>query len=309
MDLPLDIWHLILKAMATEGDSKGLFQVAQTSRAFAYFALPLLYEHYSEAGTSRMTRGRIVTQSMWWRSVIMSTIGQTYQPYYAFIMTLNLSNLYRRLERMDCQHDGTQLQDSFFSHPLQALKIKHGKRLDCEVIVVRVTKMFSDRLQKVGAIINGVVTPTASNGFNIPMVDFSHWPPRLTCLVADDEVNLTAEIALAIRKTCPRFKEVEVDDGHWIGFDEKTKLGPDQGVGEFISNLAPNSLGMYRNTLSHDSSSHIHFSVTKIPRRWRHRPWDAPRAERSYNIPSPSSSIRGPGGGWLEVPSSSRASH
>lgn len=252
--LPLEVFLIILESMAAEKDLGGLFHIAQTCQTLAEYALPRLYEHFSEAGASRMTRGHIVNQSLWWRSVIMSTLDQqTYQPYYAFIKTLNLSNLYRRLDRMNCQQDGTELQDSFCSHPLQALKIKHGDDLDCLAIASQAGKMVTDRLH------------------NIPIGDTSHGLPRLASLVVDGDFPLTPEMGLAIRNTCPQFQELDMSCEHWLGMvAEEPDLGSDRVLGGFIQNLAPNSLGMYMNTIPHDSNSHIYSSVTEVLEAWRH---------------------------------------
>lgn len=253
--LPLDVFLVILESMAAEKDLGSLFHIAQTCRTLAKYALPLLYEHFSEAGASRMPRGHIVNQSLWWRSVIMSTLDQqTYQPHYAFIKTLNLSNFYRRLDRMNGQQDGTELQRSFFSHPLRALKIKHGDGLDCLAIASQAGKMLTDRLH------------------NIPIGDTSHGLPRLASLATDGDFPLTPEMGLAIRNTCPQFQELDMGSGHWMGLaGEEPDSQSDGELGGFIQNLSPNSLGIYMSTFPHDSNSHIYSSVTEVVEAWRHR--------------------------------------
>lgn len=253
--LPLEVLLIILESMAAEKDLDGLFHMAQTCSTLAEYALPHLYEHFSEASGSRMTPGHIVNQSLWWRSVIMSTLDrQTYLPYYAFIQTLNLSNLYRRLDRMNCQRDGTELQDSFFSHPLQALKIKHGEDLDCLAITSQAGKMVTDRLH------------------SIPIGDTSHGLPRLASLFTEGDFSLTPEMGLAIRNTCPQFQELDLGSGHWMGLaGEDPDSESDGELGGFIQNLAPNSLGMYMSTFPDDSNSYTCSSVTKVVEAWRHR--------------------------------------
>lgn len=261
--LPLDIWRLILDVMATEGDLVGLLRIAQTSRTSAYFALPLLYEHDSNTGTA-LVSGSFVTKSMWWRSVIMSTLDrQTYQPYYAFLKILDLGRLTICLGQIDKERHGTKLQDLFFDHPLRALEIRSGKTLDrlaiinqvvrmltnrllrnldfspaqtsdteledsfsglplqapktrrdkildCCTLVAQVANMIAKRRQKKGAARHDIANLTASKERCPPTVHFPTRTVQLTNLTTYSRFVLTDDLALAIRKACPRFKKLYI---------------------------------------------------------------------------------------------------
>ncbi|KAK0738456.1 hypothetical protein B0T18DRAFT_492431 [Schizothecium vesticola] len=243
MKLPLDIWLLTLQDMATEGDLEGLFHVAQTSRTLAHFALQLLYEHLPSTGSG--DGASVIIRSMWWRSVIMSILGQTSQPYYAFVKVLSLFSLYCHLLDFNSTTQvrlsgctGPELRDAFFSYPLQAVKIQDGKgRLDAGAVVVQVANLLSKRLQATGAAHDDATTLSVLERTNLPTGNWPEWasrPARLTSLSVRPIDSLSGDLARAIRKACPRFKELEWRDS--------SEFSSDKTAGEFIQNLAPNSL-------------------------------------------------------------------
>ncbi|KAK1827228.1 hypothetical protein QBC39DRAFT_291514 [Podospora conica] len=253
MDMPLDIWLTTLQHMAAGGDFQGLFRLAQTSRTFAYFALPLLYEYSSDKNTVETIDGGqqnldLDQSVMWWRSAIISTLGQTYQPYYVFIKTLDLRLLYTILlrfrktksDRLGTRPGSIRLYDAFFSPPLQGLEIPpraRSKTLHSRAIFEQAVTMFEDQLQKAGAVHDGITALAASEGSS-PSIAESHWTPRLTSLLAEESYILTGDLGLAIGKTCPRFKELSCDVHH----HKHPNKSHDQLLGMFIQGLAPNSL-------------------------------------------------------------------
>lgn len=185
--MPIDTWMLTLELLATGKDLGTLFRVAQTCHTFSCHALPLLYENCEYLGLEYCPHEWTASMSVWWRSIIMSTLGQTFQPYFVFVKMLDFGDLYRLLHEVS-EHT-RDLQVSFFAPPLQALKIPDGEGLDCDAIIARVANLLTEKLQAAGD---------------------AKDMPRLTTLIVQEGLVPSGDLALAIGKACPRFERLYV---------------------------------------------------------------------------------------------------
>ncbi|KAG2413669.1 hypothetical protein HFD88_002858 [Aspergillus terreus] len=104
-----DTLYMILDILGDERDYNSLFQCALASKCFTEHSLAVLYKLYNispvrsggaedeQIRFPRMTatRGDVATWkwALMWRSIVLSTLNQTYLPYYTYIRYLDYDDL------------------------------------------------------------------------------------------------------------------------------------------------------------------------------------------------------------------------
>jgi hypothetical protein len=210
--LPHEIWWLVAQVFANRRDFDGLFLFARLGRAMASLALPLLYSIHDKSPVIEIRRVFGLESAVClWRSIIASSLGETFFPYCCWIKTLTLGNLESFLVLLNNE---ARHQIRFFSSPLEKLQIRDNEHiLDLSAICVEVADMIIDRIWTVADQGDSRVGLTGLQGRPTPLPagKLQNWVSRLpflTSLNVKDGSVLTSDVARAIREHCPAFNEV-----------------------------------------------------------------------------------------------------
>lgn len=208
---PQEIWWLIAQQLGRRRDFGGLFLCARLGRGMARLALPELYAIHDQSPAISAHILDIETSVCLWRSLIASSLGKTLFPYCCWIKSLRLGNLHSQLE--DLARDNARLKAQFFSPPLEKLQIRRGRgrALNLEAIIVEVAAMVTERIRSSADQEHTRMGITTLEGYYLPTANLPGWVSSLyslTSLVVRDGSVLNADVGLAIRESCPAFRDV-----------------------------------------------------------------------------------------------------
>ncbi|KAI0015448.1 hypothetical protein F4780DRAFT_764058 [Xylariomycetidae sp. FL0641] len=241
--LPQDVMLLLCQELAARRDFATLFSCSQLSTRIASIALEQLYGIRDVQDS--FPEGRLQTAQLW-RSIILSSIGETAFPYCAFVRSLSLGHLEECLE--DIRSD-KETRDFFFQGSMQHFLVERertGKAvktrravmiLDIMKTMVKcadsITKYIKELADKSGT----AVALAHLEGYYIPHEYLTEWIPRLgtlTSLRLRDGSVLNVDIASAIAASCPRFSDLTCY--HYLSGEA------DEDMAAFFQALRPNSL-------------------------------------------------------------------
>ncbi|TPX09423.1 uncharacterized protein E0L32_009311 [Thyridium curvatum] len=244
-ELPTDIWWMVILELTARRDFNTLLATSTVSKTLAGFALPQLYSIHELASAST-DDASIVGKRKWaqlWRSIILSSIGQTALPYCLWVKNLKLGNLRDLLNDIAPYQ---ALRDDFFSGHMEPFNIsqtsgpptrKNKPRLDLQAISNKVGDTITAFVKDAADRENKAVSVAHLEGHYIPMDLLPTWISRLPTLVSltiQDGSVLGPNVAEAIRNNCPSFKELECYycDGATV----------DEDLASFFRALPPNTL-------------------------------------------------------------------
>ncbi|KAL1874377.1 hypothetical protein VTK73DRAFT_403 [Phialemonium thermophilum] len=247
--LPREIWWLVSKEFLRRRDFDSLFTSSLVCRSLASIALPLLYSIHDLSPVS--TGDTVVVETrkwaLLWRSIIVSSLGETMHPYCLWIKSLNLGNLHSLLEDLaryrfrvgNVEVDYEHLKKWFFNPPMQEFYATHEnkKLMDIEKIVIRVAEKVTAFLKRAADMEDKTVMLSSLEGYHLPTTSLADMVSRLSqlrSLTVRDGSVLTAKVSKAIRANCPSFREVMCH--YCLGTDV------DEELAGFFGGLAPNTL-------------------------------------------------------------------
>ena len=208
---PQEIWWLVAQELGSRRDFGGLFSCALLGRGIARLALPELYaiHHLSPAINAHILG--IERSICLWRSIIASSLGKTLFPYCCWIKSLKLGSLQSQLE--DLARGNPRLKAQLFSPPLEKLQIRagRGRALDPEAIIIEVANLVTECIRSSADQEHTRMGITTLEGYYLPTANLPGWVSSLyslTSLAVRDGSVLNADVGLAIRESCPAFRDV-----------------------------------------------------------------------------------------------------
>ncbi|PKY01506.1 hypothetical protein P168DRAFT_258083 [Aspergillus campestris IBT 28561] len=258
--LPGDVIYIILDILGDEKDYNSLYQCAVSSRCFTEHALAVLYKLHNTSpvkggGTEdeqfKTRRSAPTWMSIWreqevviqkwalmWRSILLSTIDQTYLPYHSYIRYLDLDDLSYLLG--NAMFKG-RIKENFFTEELIDLasnvyESKGSKRL-------RSSRTLAENERLVIKFGSAIVRKTNSlreMSCNIPPSVLSSWLedlPLLQAMTIWSGTALTQHAGNQIRSHCPDFKQLTI-----YAWKNESSGNAESESQEFLNELAPNTL-------------------------------------------------------------------
>ncbi|RAK99130.1 uncharacterized protein BO80DRAFT_410751 [Aspergillus ibericus CBS 121593] len=255
-----DVLYIILDILGDEKDYNSLFQCAISSRCFTEHSLAVLYklcdtspvrgggtedEQFRSrrvATTWGSTKGEqdpaIRKWALLWRSIVLSTLDQTYLPYYSYIRYLDLDDFADLLR--DPGFTGEVKEDfftpellNFVSHDYQA---KGNKRL-------RSSRLVPDNDWVMVTIGTAIVQKTMSirgMSCNVRPETLSAWIedlPLLQSLTIWSGDALSQHAGDKLRNHCPAFKHLTI-----YGWKNNPPRTAEADCEQFLNELRPNTL-------------------------------------------------------------------
>ncbi|KAF9893881.1 hypothetical protein FE257_010051 [Aspergillus nanangensis] len=259
-----DILYMILDILGDERDYNSLFQCSISSRCFTEHSLAVLYKLYNESpvrsGGSEdeqfRTRraattlpnprreGDVATRkwALMWRSIVLSTLDQTYLPYYSYTRFIDYDDL---LGLLVSPGFSGKIKDDFFTPELVAFldstyEPKGSKRL-------RSSKISGDSNQIVLTLCSEIVKKAASirgvscNVSSSALIDWLDQLPLLQDMTIWSGASLMPHAADKIRNNCPDFKKLTI-------YQWEDSLSSDVEVDSetFFNGLRPNTLEFFQ---------------------------------------------------------------
>ncbi|KAL4897853.1 hypothetical protein BDV59DRAFT_168654 [Aspergillus ambiguus] len=251
-----DTLYMILDILGDERDYNSLFQCALSSRCFTEHSLAVLYKLYNvspvrsggaedeQFRTRRTTafRGDIATWkwALMWRSIVLSTLGQTYLPYYNYIRYLDYDDLN---ELLGSSGFSGKIKSDFFAPelvdflgPEPDYEVKGNKRLRSS----KVSGGNNQILIKLCSEIVKKATSIRGISCNVPPSVLSGWLehlPLLQTMTTWSGYALTHHAGDKIRTHCPEFKQLTIYGWN----NEQSRIAEDDSE-TFLKELRPNSL-------------------------------------------------------------------
>ncbi|KAE8151281.1 hypothetical protein BDV25DRAFT_152844 [Aspergillus avenaceus] len=253
-----DILYIILDILGEERDYNSLYQCAITSRCFAEHALELLYKLYNTSpvrggGTedeqfrTRRTASTLASirsqqdviirkWAVMWRSIALSTLDQTYLPYYSYIRYLDLEDLGYLLGQGYINRN----KEVFFTPELtdyisQDYGIKGNKRLrssksfDIEHTLVKIGSAIVKRSMSIRGMSCNVQPPV--------LAEFLQQLPLLQSLTIWSGASLTDHSGDKIRDYCPELKQLTI-----YSWQNEPSRNAESDSEQFLNELRPNTL-------------------------------------------------------------------
>ncbi|PYI10405.1 hypothetical protein BO78DRAFT_458515 [Aspergillus sclerotiicarbonarius CBS 121057] len=254
-----DVLYIILDILGDEKDYNSLFQCAISSRYFTEHSLAVLYKlcdtspvrgggtedeqfRSRRVATTCASKGEqdpaIRKWALLWRSIILSTLGQTYLPYHSYIRYLDLDDFEDLLKdpgftkKMKEDFFTPELLD-FVSHDYQA---KGNKRL-------RSSRLVPDNdwvMVKIGTAIVQKTMSIRGMSCNVPPEILSAWIeelPLLQSLTIWSGDALSQHAGDKLRNHCPAFKDLTI-----YGWKNNPPRSTEADCEQFLNELRPNTL-------------------------------------------------------------------
>ncbi|KAJ1337284.1 F-box and leucine-rich repeat protein 2/20 [Microdochium nivale] len=251
--LPPEIFLLICNELAADRAFGTLYQLARISRTVAPTALEQLYSIYDISPAILGLYGKR-SWAILWRSILVSTKGQTAYPYAAWIRTLSLgANLDDVLAEMLLD---TAVRDMFCAHPLEDIlsfrddksqilrstrastlrRIDTQKTVDaCGNDIIHYVRQFADEAN-LGIALAHLETNS------VPSEILSGWCRQLgsglVSLRLRDGSRLNGEIGATLARDCPNFNDLTL----FYCITERRGDPPEDGLTAFLNGIAPNKL-------------------------------------------------------------------
>ncbi|MCJ1306670.1 hypothetical protein MMC25_000313 [Agyrium rufum] len=251
--LPDDILHLICDQLWLMRDFNTLYSCALVSRSFALLAVAKLYRMQEIAPVTDRGRDEDVTRASkpidnekylngmflkWaclWRSMILSTLGETMYPYSNYIRSLNFKDLEKLLEDSRCRG---RARNNLFGGSLEQFDVanviqdrsrhaaKHHSRLDNAPILAAVGEAMTKQTPMVEELAGDITAESLRS-----------WIPRLQrlqFLSLWSGESLTGGLGKLINAHCPAFGALE--------FFSWNSTMVDEDMSTFLKDLQSNSL-------------------------------------------------------------------
>ncbi|KAH8894896.1 hypothetical protein GQ53DRAFT_642223 [Thozetella sp. PMI_491] len=253
--LPHDIWWLVAKELANRRDFQGLFVLSRVNKAISVLAMPQLYSihEHSPVCIGEETPDVLPQWACLWRSIVTSSLGQSFYPYCLWVKALRLGNLSQLLEDLGREASNPvnipELRASFFSSPLDEFhvlsttkitrsKASRAAAMDIDAIVAKVADTVTEFVKASADSQDMTVALSNLEGRHLPTARLTTWISRLsnlTSLAVHDGSVLDASVGQALRESCPLFKELRC-------FLCKAAAELDQGLAGFFLALRPNTI-------------------------------------------------------------------
>ncbi|PWY73645.1 hypothetical protein BO70DRAFT_364545 [Aspergillus heteromorphus CBS 117.55] len=261
--LPGDIIYIILDILGDEKDYNSLFQCAISSRYFTEHALAVLYklcdtspvrgggtedEHFRTrrvagplghwAGARSEQDPTIRKWALLWRSIVLSTLDQTYLPYYSYVRYLDLDDFGDLLRDPGFT---TKTKEDFFTPEIldfvsYGYQSKGNKRL-------RSSRVYPDNdwiKIKVGTAIVKKTTSIRGISCNVPPETLTGWLdglPLLQSLTIWSGDALSQHAGDKLRNHCPDFKQLTI-----YGWKNDPPRNAEADSEVFLNELRPDTL-------------------------------------------------------------------
>ncbi|PTU19329.1 hypothetical protein P175DRAFT_0298284 [Aspergillus ochraceoroseus IBT 24754] len=255
--LPSDVLFMILDVLGDEKDYNSLYQCALASKCFTEHALSVLYRLYDTsplrgggtedeqfrarrpaASLASLRREQDPTIRKWivlWRSILLSTLDQTYLPYHRYIRYLDLDDL------GDLLGSNKDVKDELFTPELldyvsqeyvsEGNKRRRSPRTlpDNEWIKIKLGSAIVKRNSSIrGMSCN--VAPTTLN-------EWIEGSPQLQALTVWSGSTLSQHAGQKIHDHCPEFKQLRI-----YSWQSIAPQNADTDAEELFKELHPNSL-------------------------------------------------------------------
>ncbi|GES57424.1 hypothetical protein ATEIFO6365_0001071200 [Aspergillus terreus] len=234
-----DTLYMILDILGDERDYNSLFQCALASKCFTEHSLAVLYKLYNispvrsggaedeQLRFPRMTatRGDVATWkwALMWRSIVLSTLNQTYLPYYTYIRYLDYDDLTGLLDAPG--FTGKIIEDFFTPELVEFLgpqyETKGSKRL-------RSSKMLKGNSQVPIKLCS--VQPSV-------LSEWLEHLPLLQTMTIWSGYALTHQAGERIHNHCPEFKQLTI-----YGWNNGQSRSAEDDSETFLRALRPDSL-------------------------------------------------------------------
>jgi hypothetical protein len=228
MILPYEIWCMVAQELSDRDDFETLFHCALTSWGMARTVLPFLYGacHRSPAIKGHR-RHKKRAACLWW-SIIQSSLDGAIFPYCCWLKELRLGRLFEFLTDLQ---EHCAWYDMLFRPPLQHLRVPPAWRVRLEMFAAPSHPLCALRawnaaiVAEVAHMITKCILASAARENKTPTLtcvdagQFRRFSPvlpawlsnftRLTALTLNDgSLLLRGEVAHALRKYCPAFREL-----------------------------------------------------------------------------------------------------
>ncbi|KAI2623920.1 hypothetical protein GGS26DRAFT_214066 [Hypomontagnella submonticulosa] len=219
--LPQEIILLLCETLAARGDFITLFHCSLVSRRVAIIALQQIYSIQDSAPASTGSTYSKLQWTQLWRSIVLSSLGETAFPYCAYIRTLSLGNL------EECIHDigrDKKLRSIFFGgamgqflvpreqyRPNEATSQTPLPLIDYQATMVKCAVSITEYI--------GNIADVTETAVMLEHLEFTYIPHdilptmitrlgSLTSLRVRDGSVLGVEAASAISQCCPKFADL-----------------------------------------------------------------------------------------------------
>ncbi|RAL11604.1 uncharacterized protein BO97DRAFT_369990 [Aspergillus homomorphus CBS 101889] len=258
-----DVICMILDILGDEIDHNSLFQCALSSRYLTAHSLSVLYkvchasavrgggtedEHFLKPrrfpATATSFKGEIDPAirkwALLWRSIALSSLDQTYLPYYGYLRYLDLDDLGDLLK--DPKFTG-QVRDDFYTPELLEIvspdyQQKGNKRLRYSS---RASDLSADSVKlKIGSAIVKKATSIRGMSLNVPTETLLEWIeglPLLQSLSIWSGDTLSQHAGLKLRQNCPKFKQLTI-----YSWRDRSPGTAEAESEELLNELSPNTL-------------------------------------------------------------------
>ncbi|QIW95690.1 hypothetical protein AMS68_001208 [Peltaster fructicola] len=225
--LPPDVLHLLCDELSARNDFSSLYNCLVSSRQIAASgAINALYRISHECFGRANPEGepvedapaaeaRQITQknSILWRTIIMSALGQTSYPYYKHLRVLDLRDLSNMLQ--DDTFRSAQMYDYFFSGPLApfmiTVKATRSKQLVDQLKIKDTVAAIGDVIVDQAHLLEALTEHAIETVFSMRL---QRWLPKLQNLrrldVGDGRVLADESLRSLIHKHCLNFSELRI---------------------------------------------------------------------------------------------------
>ena len=172
-----------------------------------------------------------------WRSLILSSVGATYQPYCRFIRALNLQDLRALLDQLDDDRAKGRRQVSFFEGPASqflvetsaSTTITRQQRRSRRFDITEIAEKVGDRVT-----MHSTMLEELSGEIRSPAL--LRWIPRLQHLQSlwFWDGSAIKGVGSSLTTHCPHFRSLTLY--HWLSQDADIDLA------DFLKDLRPNTL-------------------------------------------------------------------
>ncbi|KAI1439549.1 hypothetical protein F5Y02DRAFT_405499 [Annulohypoxylon stygium] len=237
--LPQEIILLLCQELAARRDFGTLFNCSLVSRRVASIALEQIY---SIQELSSISTGDDYNKLEWarlWRSIILSSIGETAYPYCIYLRSLSIGNLddcLREIHLRDNNQD-MRIRKFFFEGPMEQFYESRDGRPAIGTIMNKCADSIIKCIKKSADSTGATAALEHLEGTHIPHNLLPGWVAQLRGLrslrIRDGSV-LGLDAAKAISEHCPNFADLTCY--YYISSDA------DEDLALFFTTLRPNSL-------------------------------------------------------------------
>ncbi|KAI1213161.1 uncharacterized protein F4807DRAFT_413091 [Annulohypoxylon truncatum] len=232
--LPQEIILLLCQELAARRDFGTLFSCSLASRRVASIALEQIYSIQELSSISTGDDNNRLEWARLWRSIILSSIGETAYPYCVYVRSLSIGNLDDCLRDI---HQETRVRNFFFEGPMEQFYVVRDGRPAIATIMNKCADSIIKRIKMSADSRGATVALEHLEGTHIPHDILPGWIAQLRGLrslrIRDGSV-LGLDAARAISQYCPNFADLTCY--YYVSSDA------DDDLASFFLTLRPNSL-------------------------------------------------------------------